>query len=76
MMRSSVALANSAPSSTPRSSAGTMSAGAICTADMPSAVNMSTARPEVRNLRPFSSAGPLISFLNQPIGSHGTGPPR
>ena len=76
MMRSSVALANSAPSRSPRSSAGTMSAGAICTADMPSVVNMSTASPEVRNFMPFRSSGPFISFLNQPMGSHGTGPPR
>ena len=76
MTRSSVALANSAASSTPRSMAGTMSAGAICTADTPIAVKRSTARPEVRNLRPFRSPALRIGFLNQPSGSHGTGPKR
>src|SRR5512141_633619 len=74
--RSDDALLNSAPSSRPRSRAGTISAPGNGFTAAPCAVYMSTARPTVRNFRPLSSSTFVIGFLNQPNGCVGIGPYR
>jgi hypothetical protein len=69
MAMSALGSLNSAASTTPRSSEGTISPGATLTTDMPISRNTSAAMPVARNFMPFSSAGDLIGFLNQPCGS-------
>ena len=61
-----MALLNSAASIRPRSSAGTISPPGSGFTAAPISVNMSTARPTVRNFRPFMSSTLAIGFLNQP----------
>ena len=74
--RSEVALLNSAPSSRPRSIAGTISPPGSAFTAAPIAVNRSIARPLVRNFRPLKSADLVIGFLNQPSGCVAIGPYR
>ena len=74
--RSDEALLNSAASIRPRSSAGTISPPGSGFTAAPSSVKMSTARPTVRNFRPFMSSTLAIGFLNQPSGCVGIGPYR
>src|SRR5690606_29102379 len=74
--RSDEALLNSAPSSRPRSSAGTISPPGRALTAAPMAVNKSMARPLVRNFRPFRSSVLVMGFLNQPNAWVGRGPLR
>ena len=68
------ALLNSAASIRPRSSAGTISPPGRGFTAAPMSVNTSTARPTVRNFRPFMSSALATGFLNQPSGCVGMGP--
>ncbi|MNR42009.1 hypothetical protein D3C85_1604770 [compost metagenome] len=72
--RSELALLNSAASSSPRSSAGTISAPGSAFTAAPRPVKMSIDSPTVRNLSPLKSSGLVIGFLNQPSGCVGMGP--
>ncbi|CUI30950.1 Uncharacterised protein [Achromobacter xylosoxidans] len=72
--RSEEALLNSAPSSRPRSSAGTISPPGSAFTAAPIAVYMSMARPTVRNFTPLTSSILEIGRLNQPKGCVGMGP--
>ena len=74
--RSELALLNSAASIRPRSSAGTISPPGSGFTATPISVNTSTARPTVRNFRPFMSSTRATGFLNQPSGCVGMGPYR
>src|SRR4051812_31678220 len=75
-MRSDDALLNSAPSSKPRSIAGTISPPGSALTAAPIAVNKSIAKPLVRYLSPLKSSFLVIGFLNQPSGWVGIGPVR
>ena len=68
------ALLNSAASSRPRSIAGTISPPGSGFTAAPKSLYMSTARPTVRNLRPFICSALVTGFLNQPSGWVGIGP--
>ncbi|MNR34291.1 hypothetical protein D3C85_1520530 [compost metagenome] len=65
---------NSAPSSSPRSSAGTISPPGSAFTAAPIAVYMSMARPTVRNFTPLTSSTFVIGRLNHPKGCVGIGP--
>jgi len=60
---------NSAASTTPRSSAGTISPGGMLTTAIPISLNTSAEMPVARNLSPLRSAGDLMALRNQPCGS-------
>src|SRR3546814_4134398 len=72
--RSDEALLNSAPSSSPRSRAGTISPPGRAFTAAPMVEYMSMARPTVRNFRPLTSSDLVTGFLNQPNGWVGIGP--
>ncbi len=74
--RSEEALLNSAASSRPRSSAGTISAPGSAFTAAPRPVKMSMESPTVRNLSPLKSSTFETGFLNQPRGWVGIGPYR
>ena len=74
--RSDEELLNSAPSISPRSSAGTISPPGSGFTAAPMSLYMSTARPTVRNFVPLMSASLATGFLNQPKGWVGIGPYR
>src|SRR4029079_4399296 len=72
--RSEVALLNSAPSSRPRSIAGTISPPGSAFTAAPIPLYTSIEMPTVRNFMPFMSSTLVIGFLNQPNGWVGIGP--
>jgi hypothetical protein len=71
-----VGLLNSAPSMTPRSSAGTISPPGRITTLAPSSLNSSADRPTVRYLVRWSCSGRRTGLRNQPRGWVGMGPCR
>src|SRR5690606_276615 len=72
--RSEDGLLNSAPSSRPRSSAGTISPPGKALTAAPISVKRSIARPLVRNFRPLRSSVLVTGLLNQPQGWVAIGP--